>query len=432
MLVFELFQLVVIIMHEAHRSALFRFSASPILEWKMLFLKSQKVLIAILTCFGFFAYNANGNLESSLSRKCFCVVINCFSVVQYLIFAIKNIQTFNDFLGDGSFTTATCHNLEAISVEFIYFWIIYSISFTHKEQILFLKRLATVEEIISTCNREKLEDSYCRLRITANVMIFSCFAFFFCLSSVYAFILSYDEGIFYVFITMLSSVYFTLIVIFLDNLVNIIRELFEIINFNLNQFINRSDFYHKDIQVLLKTQVELINIIEDFSQAFGLLVLALFVYFSGCTAIESYFAYVTILFDLTKKSVKFEIYSICNVLWAFSLILVLHRLGLSCSKVLTAIDESKIILRTIDIRDVSRHLIDRHFVSLSTRNINFTSRGFFVIDGSIIYNVTRFSLTDSKVIDTFFLFFQLSTAVITFLVVFIQFHQMEMSKQTLN
>lgn len=388
-------------------------------------IKAQKPLIKCLTFFGFFSFNFDATLSSDWKLKLYCIIVNVCSLVQFVFNSLCYIETSNEHLGDSSRVTFMCHILEAIANQVNMWIIVYSILWTRDEQIKFLKLLESIESDVNSLSFSDRvnEDFYRSLRVNTVSSTIGSLVFYVSLVCFFIFFLMQDESLSHHFQALNYSVftlYYVYLATFILNLVMTIRNFFELMNTNLRAFIERSDFYQKEIRFLLVLHQELSFLIHTFNSSFGVILLGSFVCLSGSAAIEAYFNYITIITGLIGKK-HHILYCIANIVWLGPMFLVLQRLGSTCSKVQETIEDTSKIFRSFNLQ--SEKLIDKCLQNSIQNDTKFTANGLFVIDNSMIYKVARHLKLDPCLFIEFTS--QIVITTVTFLVIAIQFHQLE-------
>lgn len=354
-------------------------------------IKAQKPLIKCLTFFGFFSFNFDATFSSDWKLKLYCTIVNVCSLVQFVFNSLYYVETSNEHLGDSSRVTFMCHILEAIANQVNMGIIVFSMLWTRDDQIKFLKLLESIESDVNLLpfSDGAVEDFYRSLRVNTVSSIVGSLAFFVSLLCFFVFFLMQHESLSHDFQAInyiVFTLYYVFLVTFILHLVMTIRKFFELMNTNLRAFIERSDFYQKEIRFLLGLHQELSSLIHTFNSSFGVILLGSFISQSGSAAIESYFNYITIITGLMSN--KFHIlYCIANIVWLGPMFLVLQRLGSTCSKVQETVEDTLKIFRSCNLQP--EKLIDKCLQNSIQNDTKFTANGLFVIDNSMTYKVTR-------------------------------------------
>ena len=355
---------------------------------------SQRPLILLLTVFGVFAYEFEPLRDGGWKLQLYCIAVNFLISIMFGMNAIEYVATYDEFLGDVSTVTFYCLLLECVAVQFNNLTIMYCIFIKKHQQIALLKVLKTTEDELANLpfTGEAIKEFHRRLRISSWFYISGTFVFFVFLEILFAYVLIMNkESVSHwvqVFIYSTITCTFMLYVVFLIHIVMTVGFLFDVINVNLEKFIERSDFYQNDIGQLMKLHFDLIILIENFNSVFGFSIIGMFIFLFTVTAFESFYIYVSIVRDLFGKAHQFIIYAIANMCWELPLFILMHILGISCSKVQDSIEETKKILRSIEGRQLPMTTVNKQLTNLLQLDTRFTANGFFFIDSSFVYNVS--------------------------------------------
>lgn len=359
----------------------------------MKLLKAQNPIIWYLKSFGFFAYQVNPIANGSWKQKAFCFFVNGYLAVHFAANSTSYVD-FNDFIGDGFKVTLICNMLELLINEFNIWIIIYCIACTRGKQIEFLRCLESIDEDVRNFPflEDDMEKFYRFVKVSSWISIVSLVLFYVNLSIVYANIIfgHYAAStIFQLFCYIAFIMYYILLVAFSLNLTLAIRKLFQIMNKNLQACISRSDFYQKEIRIILKLHHKLTHSIQAFNESFGLIIFGTFLYCSAMTAIQFYYIYATIYSKLADISQGIFWYNICNIVWMFPMFLYLQLFAYSCTLVEKAIEETQRIIKSCEAEQLPEKMIDKCFLNTIEADFSFTANGFFTIDISLIYNVFK-------------------------------------------
>lgn len=351
-------------------------------------IQAQKPLIEALRAFGFFCYNFDYSWSRSFKLKIYCGVACVVLFILFIVNSVIYIDTFNEFLGDGSKVTFMCHILEACAYQFNGCVIIYTVAFTSSDQIQFLKIFESVVNGLENLpfGKDDIMRSYRSLKqntwrqIIATVSINSSFLV------TYIWLLRNQSlsHIIQTFNCLILTMYFMFIIALSVNLVMTMLSLFNALNDNLRVFIVTPGFYQKEIKLIMELHQKLSNSIHFFNESFGLAVFGAVVFVSGISTTQSYFAYVIISLNLTNRSIEFVILSVVGLLWCISYLIAIQWLGNTCDNVLESIEEARKLLKASESQNKIFDGYLLYFVGVDNR---FTANGLFYIDRAMTFKV---------------------------------------------
>lgn len=354
------------------------------------FIQAQQPLVDCLKLFGFFAYKIEPEWSISWKLKAYSTSIILLSNVFFLVNGLIYVRTSNEFLGDGSNVTMMCHLVEVTGTQFAAWSIVFAILWTKKQQIEFLTTLQTVEDELAALPFSALvmEKSFRFIRISSWIVILSSICFYVSLNFLYVLVLMKDESIthaFHITNLLVFSVYVLFISTFFFHLMATVQIFFEAMNRNLRVFVTKSDFYQKEIRLVMQLHHKLTYASSAFSESFGVIVFALFIFLFSCLTLESYFVYVTILLNLTNE--KYILYAIADTTWLLPHLAMMQLIGRTCSKIQQKIQETASIIKSCDLDNSCEKLLSKWLLNSAQADNNFTANGLFVINDSFIYNV---------------------------------------------
>lgn len=353
--------------------------------------KVQQPIVVFLKAFGFFAGYHLSPIRSS-SWKYFGVQFlhNLMFACLYAFNSSVNLDVFSDYMGDGFKVTSMCTRMERLFSQLAVGNVIYCIFCTSGKQIEFLKCLESIEMEMNGLPFVGMEmDKFYRFLRISSLCSLLMFPFYFFIFLFYSKIVGEIYLIGQIFGTMLYMMYFIFLVAFVLHLVLAIAKFFQVMNINLQAYIDRSDHYQREICFVLRLHNELTSSIQDFNESFGVLIFGTFAFFASVTAIESYFVYATIYSNLLEKSSGFYIYNVCNLIWMFPLCFYLQWFACACSKVQENAEETQRIIERCELGQMPEKMIEKCLLSFSQADYSFTANGFFTIDSSLLYNVSK-------------------------------------------
>lgn len=356
------------------------------------FIEAQKPLIKCLKFFGFFFYNIEDSAwSSSVKLKVYCVLANTFSVIPLVFNLAYSIEGFVDFLGDGNNVTFMCHALEVLSTEFMASIIIYIILATKAEQIEFFTMLESVENELRNLPFTKcaLEEFYRRMKINTLVTVVGLIGFIALLLMTYSIIFGDISHVIQVAFVLSFTAYVMFITMFMHNLSLTVEKFYNVINLALRAFVEKPELYLREISVVLNLHHKLTFAIEVFNESFGVLVFGIFVFSFGTLTIELFFGYVIIYTSLMSKSLVYLFYCIANLLWMVPFISMLQLIGCISSRIQEEVAESQRIVKACSFDKINVKFVNQHLLCSLQADHKLTANGLFVIDRSLIFNVSN-------------------------------------------
>lgn len=361
----------------------------------MNFFDSQLWTVRILDIFGFFSFNvrtSNTNIRKFFYSTCvsFCEVL--VILVTFYCFS----ATSTDFVNDHSKVTRTVNDVELSTMFFCFLLWIYVILFkTNDQKELFrnfqkleleVEKLGFFEDTIERINLKL--GYYNKLWISISAVLY------FIEMLIYVFILTVDNPFSHKMVNSMDlsiEFYFTSLTLLLTCQILAVANFIKIINENLKFFVSHSAFYETEISKLLKMIHEIQYLISLWSKCFGLIVFGLFVFIFGVFSSELYLALAIFQFSSEIATGRYLLYTALNVTWNVPLFIQLSILGLSCSKVHNEINKSVKILckASLECGEIAKGSIQMFLIYFDSSDYHFTANDFFIINGSICYNVGR-------------------------------------------
>lgn len=374
----------------------------------MNFIQSQCPIVKILNVFGFFAYKPGSKASSSRCRHIYCIIFNTIWLSQYFFASVLVARSYSDLLHDGSQVTYLIQILEVACNGFNSFTILYSIIFTQNSQMEASDLIMSIENELKFLpfTSERLLNFNRFLRKRCFVIAISCLCYSCAMEFIYGYAF-YEQNsallVFQIINCLLYTSYFAIILSFVLHHLMKIRHLFFVINVNLKSFMMQVDLNTNDIQRVLRIHDKLCESIEIFGEAFGIILFGAFVYTFGLSSCEFYFAFNFV--ENNPSSMGSVAYVLANVIWLFPQLYLIRMIGSEADRVQVEIQETKNIFSKTENSLENNSIVSKYLVGALQLDANFTANGLFHIDGSLFYNVV--------------------TAVITFLVIMLQFKQAE-------
>ena len=312
----------------------------------MNFIATQKNLIFFLNFFGLFSFNFTKDGISKFHNYrviLMCIIKNLFNQILFLYVHFNFTQNVRGFLQDETEVTKMALLLQAAIREFCSLVIFYSSLASHASQIKFFEHLIAIEMKVNLLKFSTLSAKMFnhKMKIKCFISCSTMIGLYISFLILFSIVLP-DEAYFSYFFTTLTYIVVIIhaifIVIFMENILTSMGFYFEEINKNLQNFIVASgnglfSFHEIEIRDLIQLHNELVQVIELFNDAFGLIFVGIFVFTFGMLAFELYFSYNAIANSILIVQLGTQINVIANVLSYIPLFMVVSKVGFTCESV---------------------------------------------------------------------------------------------------
>ena len=311
----------------------------------MNFIATQKLLISILNFFGFFSFKftKDGISNYHIYRVIFIfIVTNLFYQILSLYVQFNFAQTVQGYLQDDTAVTKMVMILQGSVREFCAIVIFYSSLTSRGTQIKFFEQLIAIEMKVNL-----LKSSALNVKVFNQKMRSKCLVY--CLTTIGLYIMmliltinlipneGYSSYLYISISFILVTIYAALIAIFMDNILTSMGFYFEEINKNIQKFAEPGSvlfrFHEFEIRDLFQLHNELIQVIELFNDAFGMIFVGIFVFTFGMLSCELYFSYTTFAYSIDTVELGTAINVITNVISYIPLFMVISKVGFTCESV---------------------------------------------------------------------------------------------------
>lgn len=311
----------------------------------MNFIVTQKPLIFILSFLGFFSFKftKDGISNYHIFRVILiCIITNLTNQILSLYVQINFAQNVQGYLQDETEVTKMVILLQGAVREFCSLVIFYSSLASRGSQIKFFEHLIAIETKVNL-----LKFSTSSAKVFKQKMRSKCFIHCITTIGLHTMILILssnllpDEGYFSYFYINISFIcvviYANLIAIFMENILFSMEFYIEEINKNIQNFAAPgSDLFKFDeieIRDLFQLHNELVQVIELFNDAFGIIFLGIFVFTFGMLSFELYFSYTIFANSTQIVELGTSINIITNVLSYIPLFVIVSKVGFTCESV---------------------------------------------------------------------------------------------------
>lgn len=361
-------------------------------------LESQSILITFLKYSGFFPFQiGTDEWKTSQINLIACCLINTVAITIFLLSSFAYASSSNSFLYDESSVTLMIHILEVCCNTYnraVFFF--YTLRY-YGQQKSFLQLLVQIESKVSALKLSgtQLANFYAISSWRIKTWCMINVIFFTIVQILYGTVLMENEPFHHLiqsFLYIIFSFHFVILMTFIAYQVLVLRKCFQLINCNLTRFISHSSvYYEKEIFDIFAIIYDFHDAIDLFNNFYGRIVFANFVFIFGVTSSEIYFSFVSGIFtNLTEEDGKFFIYNIVNISWCAPLMISFFMLGDACNEMKDEVERCLKIMRN-NLEGLSCKTViyvEKFLISFNARDYEFTTKGFFVIDRSIVYNVS--------------------------------------------
>lgn len=300
----------------------------------MNFLEAQKPLLNVLKFLGFFTYSVKSDVTRNRCHYVHCVIMNVLTQGLFVIHHKIFVNAIDNYLDDGNRATNFFTTIEGYCVGLCYLIVYYSVFVCSSSQFEFIKTLLRIEREIralkfsrSDYNARLRKTSFHAVTQTAGASLFIMFFFFAFMAEK-----NFLPCIIATALFLSMAVYLNLVMIFVDNLVNLVGNLADELNLNFQNCVTPCPFhfFNDDLKATLKLHDRLVQSIATFNRSFGIIVLGTYMYCFLIFTFECYFAYAA-LFDASflagKSRADTLVIVIANVLGYVPLLLSLFKIG---------------------------------------------------------------------------------------------------------
>lgn len=434
----------------------------------MNFLEAQKVLLKILKLLGFFTYAMKSDVTRNRFHYVHCVIMGALIQGLFVYCHLHYLEKVGNYLGDGNHASDFYSIVEGFCVGFCYLIVYYSVFVCSSSQIEFIEKLLRIEREIGALRFSRSTYNE-RLRKTSLSDIFwtliGAVAIFLTLSVVtsnnnYITLMIAN----WMFLSM--TIYLTLLLFFIENLVSTVGSLADELSWNFQNCVTSCPFhfFSEDLKQIFKLHDRLVQSIAVFNKSFGIIVLGTNAFCILIFTFEAYFAY-AIFFDASRLTPTLNVTTALNfagnVVGYVPLIFALSKLGFVSGtteeKVCSSFfGSNEIMMPSLQVKQLASNFDSLHKWSSCTQQkvrgfrfhkwpasnlpklisfqqvsrfilhtlcmrANFTANDFFNINNAMCYNVSESNQIPLHHFSWSNL--QLITAIVTFLVVLIQFRQ---------
>lgn len=350
------------------------------------FLKSQTILLKILSLFGFFAFNCQ-TYERTYSRWIYCYLFNVAANIVLIYMSFYYIQTSTAFLHDGSITKLI-HIVEFVINLITTFIIVMSTLIRYDGLIKFLKALEMIELQVQRMRiSSDLKKFYERLKFKTNVAIIFSITFNLTIQIIYVNILMANEPFMHKLTCVcydLFSFHFSTVSLFIFVQLKTLEKFCKVIKENLKRCMMHSCFCEKEIGEIYKIIFDVQDLMDSWNYFNGFIVFAGYIYIFGSLTSELYFTCVSAIFtNLIHTDAIYYIYNACNLIWCLPMITIVTLIGKTCTKISEEIENCMLITRSS--YDDQQRIKEKFLMHLE--NKKFTANDFFIIDDSMIFKV---------------------------------------------
>lgn len=305
----------------------------------MNFLEAQKPLIVVLKCLGFFGFKFGSDYSDVMSSHLsflYSIVLIVFGHIFITFIHVKFVASAGNYLSDNNPVTQFVTILEGCTVLISCLIMLFSIFFHRKAQIKFATGILKLEREIRTLKftrrdyNERLRKKTIKLVVGGlfiHILFTLCYLFLFPKEIFFVFMLETVNYIMY-------AMFLTFTVIFIQGLVDTMGHLFDELDYNLKHFISPCPFHfhNKHLKQIFKHHDELLELIGEFNESFGIVYLGNFIFIFGIASFEIYFAYGAFVEGNTSPNL------IMNILSFMPHFAAISSVGFSCESVMEKVN----------------------------------------------------------------------------------------------
>lgn len=306
----------------------------------MKFLNAQKPLVTILKYCGFFTFEVpfDGSLVNSSYQNVFISIVTGLLIQGFFIFShLLYLNNFGNYSEDGNFVSMFVTHFEGYTIIICSSMVFFSVVFLRRKHIKFLDAIIELEEAVNALQGTQGRYNESLRKNTLRFVIFHLL-FHVTFFTFYAAVL--PENTFpYLFLDCLSFAFFMFLIIlvikFMQNLVEKIANLLDELDENFKNFVSSCPlhFYDKELKNLFILRDRTIETIKLFNGSFGIIVLGIFILVLGIATFELYYAAANYL-DMNASSDWMMILILAsNIFFVFPLLTTFSMLGFTCESV---------------------------------------------------------------------------------------------------
>lgn len=328
----------------------------------MNFVETQIVVMVFLLifCFVDFQYDFKRKIvKDSKVLVAYCLITACFLQGFFFYISNMNFKSVASSMDKESQVNEMIHMIEAWSLEICLVFVVVNAFMNRKGQQRLLNNILKIERI---CNKLKyqprVENIKENLRWKSTSLVFGTFTFLFIIFIIFLtnFYSSNHTAMINISVDLFLTCLNNLIVIFMVFVIQMIHNLFKIINLNIDHKIKEINFWMTSFNMLellqlLKIHNRLQKSIKLFNESFGMTILGIHIYNIGTITSELYLAFLITRDFVEIDFLIFFFYVTVNIVWCAPLIFNLCLMSSACNNVKDDVEALILMTDQLELKD---------------------------------------------------------------------------------